>query len=400
MSGRRKHRKSRKKLAYGIVAVAFILACFLAYFYLHSSSPPTASFVYSPQQPEEGQTVTFDASASTPDGGTIISYSWNFGDGKFGTGKIVTHAYTTAGTYPVTLNVTKSEGKWDIESKQITVKAPPPKAAIVDHLSSIPGQRNQTFVNECISILEEGGLTWAYYNGNEVTVDFYRNLPSYGNSLIILRVHSAIMKTEEGTVSILGLFTSERYYGPDDAYAKYPEDVEDNRLVRAFFTEGGEEYFGIVPRFIEKSMKGEFENAIVIMMGCEGIGYIDTHTGERIAYTDMAEAFVKRGAKVYISWDGPVGVNHTDQATVYLLERLILDERTIEEAVEQTNDYVGPDPAFYSVLKYHPDTPEIGDYIISNLGSSLTVNVAPTLSTPKAPKRSEYTAHRSAIFTL
>jgi PKD repeat protein len=87
---------------------------------------PNADFTWSPLQPEEDQTVTFDASASTPDGGTITSYNWNFGDGKFGTGKIITHAYTTAGTYTVTLNVTDSEGKWDAESKQITVKPPPP----------------------------------------------------------------------------------------------------------------------------------------------------------------------------------------------------------------------------------------------------------------------------------
>ena len=90
---------------------------------------PNADFVWSPLQPEEDQTATFDASASTPNGGTIVSYTWNFGDGKSSTGKIVTHAYTTAGSYTVTLNVTDSEGKWDTESKQLTVSppSPPPK---------------------------------------------------------------------------------------------------------------------------------------------------------------------------------------------------------------------------------------------------------------------------------
>jgi len=83
---------------------------------------PYADFTWSPLQPEENQTVTFDASASTPDGGAIASYKWNFGDGKSGTGKIVTHVYTTAGEYTVVLNVTDSEGKWDSQTKQITVK--------------------------------------------------------------------------------------------------------------------------------------------------------------------------------------------------------------------------------------------------------------------------------------
>ena len=86
---------------------------------------PTASFVYSPLEPEEGQIATFDASDSTQNIGTLISYYWNFGDGEFGTGKIVSHAYETAGNYMVTLNVTNIVGGWDIESKQITVKPKP-----------------------------------------------------------------------------------------------------------------------------------------------------------------------------------------------------------------------------------------------------------------------------------
>jgi PKD repeat protein len=50
--------------------------------------------------------VTFDASASTPDGGTIISYVWNFGNGTpiVETNQpVITHAYTETGDYLVTL---------------------------------------------------------------------------------------------------------------------------------------------------------------------------------------------------------------------------------------------------------------------------------------------------------
>ncbi|NIU83177.1 MAG: hypothetical protein GWN64_06760, partial [Candidatus Thorarchaeota archaeon] len=108
------------------------------------------------------------------------------------------------------------------------------------------------------------------------------------------------MRTEKGTISILGLFTSERY--SVEAAKKYREEILDDRLVRAFFTEGEEEYFGIVPKFVEESMKGEFENTIIIMMGCEGLGY------EELTYTDMAEAFIKKGAKVYIGWDGSISL--------------------------------------------------------------------------------------------
>jgi len=274
--GRRKKAKSRKKLLYVIIAVAFILACFIAYSSMHS-----------------------------PD------------------------------------------------------QTAPPEAAIVDHLS-FTGQPNETFVNTCINILEDGGLTSAYHKGEEVTVDFYRNLPSYGTRLIILRVHSAIMRANGTTIDILGLFTSEPYLGAEDAYEKYREDVENDRLVRAFFTKGGAEYFGIVPEFVEESMNGEFKNTIIIMMGCEGLGY------EGLTYTDMAEAFVKKGAKVYISWDGPVGVNHTDQATIQLLQSLILENQTIREAVEEMSQ----DPEYNSKLDFYPDG--VGNDRITNIASVLT----------------------------
>jgi PKD repeat protein len=86
-------------------------------------APPTASFTYYPPQPFENETVTFDASSSTPNGGTIVSYEWNFGDGNITTMSepIIVHTYSNAGTYNVILNVTDSEGAWNTTSKTIAV---------------------------------------------------------------------------------------------------------------------------------------------------------------------------------------------------------------------------------------------------------------------------------------
>lgn len=87
------------------------------------TSLPVASFTYSPVSAIVNETVTFNASSSTPDGGRIISYSWNFGDGTHITesDSIAYHAYTSAGTFLVTLNVTDSEGHWSFKSKSVTV---------------------------------------------------------------------------------------------------------------------------------------------------------------------------------------------------------------------------------------------------------------------------------------
>ncbi len=75
---------------------------------------PFAEFTWSPEQPMVGETVTFNGSLSTPDGGYLVNYTWNFGDGTpiiTEGDPITTHVYTTHGKYNVTLTVTDSEEK-------------------------------------------------------------------------------------------------------------------------------------------------------------------------------------------------------------------------------------------------------------------------------------------------
>jgi len=59
-----------------------------------------------------------------PDGGTIVHYTWNFGDSTPKVTEedpITTHVYRVAGTYIVTLNVTDSEGEWGTASQPLAV---------------------------------------------------------------------------------------------------------------------------------------------------------------------------------------------------------------------------------------------------------------------------------------
>lgn len=82
-------------------------------------SPASAVFLISPSPGIVNQPVTFDGSGSSggagAGGGSIIRYEWNFGDasGVLSTGAagaIVTHTYTQAGVYTVTLTVTATGG--------------------------------------------------------------------------------------------------------------------------------------------------------------------------------------------------------------------------------------------------------------------------------------------------
>jgi hypothetical protein len=78
----------------------------------HPGQAPTASFTYSPAIPGPGDIITFDASASFSRGGTIVSYTWDFGDGSMTTTTtpIATHSYPIDGDYTVELTVTDNSG--------------------------------------------------------------------------------------------------------------------------------------------------------------------------------------------------------------------------------------------------------------------------------------------------
>jgi len=255
-----------------------------------------------------------------------------------------------------------------------------PKAAIIDQLSILA--RNQTFVQQATTILENASFTVDYHKGEDVTVEFYRRLPQQGYSLIVMRVHSGIEYSGNQTTGNVDLFTSEPY-DEDEAATTYFWDAIDDRLVRVFFTEGGPMYFGISPKFVESSMNGRFNNTTIIMMGCDGL---------RPGYTTMAEAFVKRGAKVYIGWTGPVTSTHSDRATICLLQSLIIENQTIKNAIISALNEVGSDPAFHTELLFYPVEQE--DYTVqinkNKNFSHYTLASYVELSSPRRKKEEEY----------
>ena len=217
----------------------------------------------------------------------------------------------------------------------------PKRAVIVDQLSLT--QPNPDFAASATSLLRRAGYVVEYFSGEEVTVDFYRDLPTHDYDLIILRVHSAITKEidaatgEETMEEYVGLFTGEPY---DET--KYEEE-QMGRLGKAGYYEGAPPLFGIAPKFIEYSMRGGFNNALIVMMGCDGLRSQRT-----------AQAFLNKGARAFVSWDKPVSGSHTDAASLRLLEKLVVTGLPVGEAVAQTAAEVGPDPTYGAELRIYP----------------------------------------------
>ena len=74
--------------------------------------PPIPIFTYSPISPKTPDVIQFNASQSyDPDGGSIVSYVWDFGDGQTGTGMVVGHKYNSSGNYTVRLTITDDDGQ-------------------------------------------------------------------------------------------------------------------------------------------------------------------------------------------------------------------------------------------------------------------------------------------------
>ncbi|ESP86882.1 PKD domain-containing protein [Candidatus Halobonum tyrrellensis] len=84
---------------------------------------PSASFTVSPDAPEAGQSVSFDASASSDADGSVASYAWNFGDGDSATGATPAHTFDSAGEYTVELTVTDDDGGTATATRTVSVSA-------------------------------------------------------------------------------------------------------------------------------------------------------------------------------------------------------------------------------------------------------------------------------------
>ncbi|MCH7838072.1 MAG: hypothetical protein IIC26_06140 [Chloroflexi bacterium] len=214
----------------------------------------------------------------------------------------------------------------------------PPKAAIVDQLSlTFP---NEDFIRNSTATLEQAGYVVDYFPGEEVNVEFYRQLPTHDYDVILFRVHAdRLQATLNGReIDEVILFTGEPY-----SERKYLEERSTARLTIARYYEGGDPYFGIAADFIEDTMVGRFDETKIIMMGCEGL--LSDRT---------AQAFINKGASTYISWDETVSASHTDAASERLLELLLLEGQTPTEAAAQTMEELGPDPTYGSKLLAYP----------------------------------------------
>ncbi|MEA3476917.1 MAG: PKD domain-containing protein [Bacteroidota bacterium] len=111
---------------------------------------PTTDFTISPNDTScVGEVVSFDGTGSAD----IISWDWDFGDGNIASGQNVTHTYTSAGTYSISLIVANANGCLDTAIHQrvvidVTIDfSMTPDPSCQDYLVSFNGIGNASFTD-------------------------------------------------------------------------------------------------------------------------------------------------------------------------------------------------------------------------------------------------------------
>jgi len=213
------------------------------------------------------------------------------------------------------------------------------RAAIVDQLYL--REPNPAFITEATRILEAYGFTVDVWQGADITVDFYRKLPSLGYKFILLRVHSGLLVSlEQGGATKLDttyLFTAENY-----TTTRYVTEQLTDKVSNAMMDENIPLVFAVNSEFI-KDAKGRFDRTVVLAMGCESY-----------EYDDMPLAFAEKGASVYVGWSSVVTLEHVDIVALDLLNNLCTENMTLAQGISRTMADLGNDPYFDSYLKFYP----------------------------------------------
>jgi peptide/nickel transport system substrate-binding protein len=88
-----------------------------------AARPPVASFTCM----TDHLLVSVDGSSSFDIDGTVVAWTWDWGDGSTGDGVMTSHTYETAGTYTVTLLVTDDDGLSNTKGELVSVVVAPAK---------------------------------------------------------------------------------------------------------------------------------------------------------------------------------------------------------------------------------------------------------------------------------
>jgi len=210
--------------------------------------PPIAGFEASPRLIQVGGTINFTAAGkwSTDEDGEIVSYEWTFGDGTSGTGHSVSHTYTGAGTYTVTLLVTDDDGLTASTQQDVYVEEGEPAGPSVSFTSSPSSGTSPlaVYFDASGTSYTQGPLNYSWDFGDGKTgfgqKVSHLYVSSAGSTFTVTLTVSAPdgkTGTATGTVTVSGPGTAPTPSGSPSARfdITFPDDNDEVAPVRAVF---------------------------------------------------------------------------------------------------------------------------------------------------------------------
>jgi len=213
-----------------------------------------------------------------------------------------------------------------VEDKATKIK----KAVIIDQLDrDIP---NLYYQNKTLSYFIQAGYDVDLYTTDDITVDFYKNLPSMDYDFIVFRSHSLAIY---GNTPSEWIFTGEKYSTKvhvaetlaGQLSPGVPFIVTEDQTI-TYSQALRERHFMIGPKFIDESMVGQFPGSVIILGGCE-----------TMPHELLAENLVKRGASSVIGWNELVSSGYNDNVIISLLEEMLVNGLKIDEAIDLMEDF-------------------------------------------------------------
>lgn len=126
-----------------------------------TNNPPSANFSFTTSE----LTASFTDTSGDSDG-TVVGWSWNFGDlsGGTSTAQNPSYNYAADGTYSVSLTVTDDDGATGTTTKSVTVSSTPPPP---------PGGITLSATGYKVKGVQHADLTWS--GATSTSVDVFRN---------------------------------------------------------------------------------------------------------------------------------------------------------------------------------------------------------------------------------
>jgi len=244
-----------------------------------------------------------------------------------------------------------------------------PRAIIIDQLyNDIP---NEEFQKTITKLLIDKGYKVDIVTTDEVTVDFYKQLPSMNYNFILFRGHSLGYGSIEKSAS---LFTGEKYdkhkYIKEQFLGQVSRGV--SYYVGDIASQGGrsafedETYFVVGSKLVDEAMIGQFPGSTIILAGCD--------TAKKTA---LINSLLKRGASEVIGWTGLIDATENDMVLTKILQKNLADDVDLKEAVESVMIDEFETLYYPTILTYHSmDEEEMNDS--QDNGKKLTDNIGPS----------------------